>query len=256
MGNIEFLLNNIEEDTTVWRYIDIYQLISMLTDKKLFFSRLDTLNDPSEMTFPALNKKVFSISGMQHRKILYEYIDELKKNSFVNCWHINNAESQAMWRLYLSSYDGVAIKSTVKKICESYLDSAEIKIVKILYLDFNEKDLKNYENGLIYKNGYKYLYMYKDISWEYEKEIRMIYQETPGKKEDIDNDEEYLLNDDNMKYGRAFKFNLDLLIERIVFSPLISDWKIEVIKSIINKYGFKFNNQSSNFSRHQFFESV
>ena len=34
----------------------------------------------------------------------------------VNCWHINEHESAAMWDLYLKSNEGIAIQSTYQKL--------------------------------------------------------------------------------------------------------------------------------------------
>jgi len=36
------------------------------------------------------------------------------KNSFISCWHYNLTESGAMWRLYLKSNEGIAIRTTTK----------------------------------------------------------------------------------------------------------------------------------------------
>lgn len=35
---------------------------------------------------------------------------------YANCWHVNANESTAMWRLYLSAHDGVAIKTSFSRM--------------------------------------------------------------------------------------------------------------------------------------------
>src|SRR4051812_13772384 len=41
-----------EDDTPIWRYMDITKSLSLLKESVLYFSRLDTFDDPFEGSYP------------------------------------------------------------------------------------------------------------------------------------------------------------------------------------------------------------
>lgn len=41
---------------------------------------------------------------------------------YISCWHMNEYESAAMWKLYAKSSDAIAIQTTFQKLCESIGD--------------------------------------------------------------------------------------------------------------------------------------
>jgi len=99
-------------DTTmpVWRYLSLAKLISFLSDRALYFARSDLLGDPHEGTITVHNAA----------NIMTQFCDPLQPDlivkvrkmwrlfTYVSCWHLNNIESEAMWKLYCPSNDGVA----------------------------------------------------------------------------------------------------------------------------------------------------
>lgn len=52
-------------------------------------------------------------------KSVYDRSEKDKKRVFVNCWHLNEYESAAMWDLYLKNEEGVAIQTTFNRIKKS-----------------------------------------------------------------------------------------------------------------------------------------
>jgi len=48
------------------------------------------------------------------------------KFNAINCWHMNDHESAAMWKLYLKSDEGIAIQSTYRKLKDAITDDDEI----------------------------------------------------------------------------------------------------------------------------------
>ena len=61
-------------------------------------------------------------------------LDHLKLNSlvfkhlnFFNCWHMNDAESDAMWKIYIymRGGDGVAIRSTAGRLMDCFTETPE-----------------------------------------------------------------------------------------------------------------------------------
>jgi len=82
----------VTENIRIWRYMDLSKLLSLLDTRALFFCRVDRLGDPFEATTPRASPVTR----------LPEFDRYRRENAVVNCWHVNEHESAAMWRLYLS----------------------------------------------------------------------------------------------------------------------------------------------------------
>lgn len=89
----------------------------------------------------------------------------------VNCWHANEHESAAMWKLYLKSDEGIAIQSTYKRLKESIIDDEDVLIGKVNYID--------YETDIIDPNNQYGSLIHKRKSFEHEKEIRAVITKWP-----------------------------------------------------------------------------
>ena len=165
-----------DDDSQLWRYMDFTKFVSMLDTKTLFFSRLDKLEDKYEGTLskPTLAWVERSLESQPaERKAnwskMLEVYKSFKAHMFVNCWHINEHESAAMWDLYLKSDEGVAVRTTFKRIKES-LSSCPYSVdaSKVRYVD--------YETELIPVGGDTSIYypvVHKRKSYEHENELRL-----------------------------------------------------------------------------------
>jgi hypothetical protein len=58
----------------------------------------------------------------------------------VNCWHINEDESAAMWQLYGAAGSGIAIESS-KANLESALKGDGIFVDQVRYMDFDRDEI-------------------------------------------------------------------------------------------------------------------
>ena len=84
--------------------------------------------------FVKLPSKYTQKTGTYRRKFL--------ENVSINCWHANDTENAAMWRVYLSSQEGIAIKSSIKKLKKSFMNNKEDKIY-IGDIQYNDYELSN-----------------------------------------------------------------------------------------------------------------
>lgn len=150
----------------IWRYMDVYQLISILERGELYFSRADQFDDDWEGSLPtprveALRDEYEGIESKSGSDIFESSIRlyrMLPIRRFVNCWHINNTGSQLMWNNY---GDGsIAIESTYEDLSESLgdvnrsefssgfeemigepaEDGSHISIFEVEYRNFQEED--------------------------------------------------------------------------------------------------------------------
>src|SRR5438876_753236 len=122
-----------ESDSVMtWRYMSFSKLMALLHGCALHFTRIDQLQDRFEGARPVANLRdpgrleeytVFGDTshlseGQKH--LLAQAIvapHPLDRQVVaVNCWHMNDHESAAMWPLYVQGNEGVAIQSTVGRL--------------------------------------------------------------------------------------------------------------------------------------------
>lgn len=193
--------------------------------------------------FVKLPSKYTQKTGTYRRKFL--------ENVSINCWHANDTENAAMWRVYLSSQEGIAIKSSIKKLKKSFMNNKEDKIYigDIQYNDYELsnininteeylQDIKNIVNrekelsdSEAFNTLYKYyfpLIMSKRKEFEYGKEIRLL---SPIKQSTRD---VRIKND-----GKLVDADLEILIDSIVVSPNATDWFVNLVKDTMKSYNLE-----------------
>lgn len=241
-----------DETEKVWRYMDFPKLVSILDKSSLFFSRGDSFSDPFEGSYPLLN-----VLGRNHippnltapdipkyqkaMASMGEINKHWPKHVSINCWHLNNHESAAMWQLYLQSNEGVAIQSTYKKLKDCFAPSSQdVHLGLIKYIDY-EKDFFAADNML---NSF----VHKRKSFEHEKEVRALVMKWPtGGGNGVDFSQTTIVG------GINVQIDLELLIENIYVSPLSPQWFVDVVSSTIQKYGFLFPIIQSNLNKSPIF---
>lgn len=219
-------------NTKVWRYIDFAKLVSLLSRSQLFFPRADRLGDPFEGSYPKKNVAKRSEESKELGNELAKYIPSMLSKifkkwcsyTFISCWHLNNYESAAMWKLYLQGGEGIAIQSTVKRLCDSFRPCKQDVYVGLVdYVDYDEDLIGNSPLSS---------FLHKRKSFEHEREVRAIFQ----KKVDI----LAARLPRKQKRGYYLAVDLSILVERVYVSPFSQDWFFELVKSIITTYKMNF----------------
>jgi len=253
-----------ELNLTVWRYMDLDKFESLLKNNALFFCRPDRFPDPYEGSIPRkeadarfnIEKNITESYGYEFDPIKAQNNIEqtsknhrqFKKQHIINCWHINNSENDSMWRLYLTSNDGIAIKTTVDKLLDSFSNSKEkIYCSKVRYLDY-ENDV--WYDEIDYPIGSYNMFIpliHKRLEFKQEEEIRLIY-----KIEDVDDFDKFWKQQPNQN-GKNIKVEIENLIDKVYTAPTSDDYQIDKIKQIISKYNFDFEVQKSNLSKEPYY---
>ena len=105
------------ENRTIWRYVDFTKFVSLLETQKLFFARADQFEDPYEGSWSSAGVRLLrdpaQNGGLPSHAVeqLVAYSGVQQKEMFISCWYANESESAAMWKLYLQSNEGVAIRT-------------------------------------------------------------------------------------------------------------------------------------------------
>ena len=206
----------------MWRYMSLAAFVSVVQTKRLFFARLDSLEDPYEgrMLVPQrLAQYLIVGEGILHvqrrsRDAMIRLQAEARAKLCINCWHINEGESAAMWALY-SKESGIAIQSTVRRLQQSF--SAERRTVyvgQVEYYDFDQVDF-------VLPRRWMSLHMAKRKSFAHERELRAVAEASP----------------DGKNKGVPVSVDPRVLIERIYVSPVAPNWHAAVVRGILQNYG-------------------
>jgi hypothetical protein len=154
----------------------------LILEKRLWFTRCDNLGDRHEGSLP--KKIVEERNARLDNEILedpskYEEIQKVKRifergsclsrlEKFASCWTFNDPESLLMWKLYTTNSSGIAIESSVSRICNCFVrkpndffERHEMTIANTIYEDFIGLD--NIERDPVF---------YKRHAYKYENEIR------------------------------------------------------------------------------------
>jgi len=109
------------DNARLWRYMDLAQFLSILDKQALFFPSVATLAkaDPYEGEPLPTKLRAAQARGAAALHAFRLNCEVFKYLNFYNCWHMNDSESDAMWKVYLKGSQGIAIQSTVARIKSS-----------------------------------------------------------------------------------------------------------------------------------------
>jgi hypothetical protein len=209
-------LDDPPDNAVVWRYMNLEKLLSILIDRALFFASASTLRkddqhegQPTQSEIDALGVDLDTARELERR--LHKPTEQLL---FFNCWHMNDSESDAMWKVYVNGIGGVAIRSTVARLKGCFEDSPkDISIGRISY-DNNDN---HYEHALR-------RFMRKKPAFKHEQEVRLVLYDAFLKHRG--------------KHGLLIPIDVNVLIEKIVVSPRAEDWFISIVKSVVTRFEY------------------
>nr|WP_088327601.1 DUF2971 domain-containing protein [Bacillus cereus] len=222
-----YTVPNIEtSDKSIWRYMDFSKFVALLDQESLFFTKPAKFFDPYEGAFSErdfyklVGEPVSYIPDIKmdydaHRSRVIQQSREFLDYVGVSCWHLNRAESAAMWDLYLKSGEGIAIRSTISNLYNGLNSN-----VHRMY--FGEVQYINYLQDMASVNTFETLF-YKRESFSHEKEFRVIV---------FDGDASQYVGE----YGANIKCDLNQVIEEIYISPTAPKWFAETVASVVKKY--------------------
>lgn len=262
------------EESKLWRYMGLPKYLSILQDRSLFFCSLEMMarTDPFEGTLPAsrfVHRKWASIDDVPEHirdKFLRPDIAELRirqayasrKSYFINCWHLSEFESAAMWDIYSRKNEAIAIKSSESRFQAAFANAHhDIMGGKIVYGDYFDEDFEMDDS-----NAFTPV-LHKRNSFFYEQEYRLVYWDTsiiskqirsqngffrwnghvvpditgsgitnvPRSEEEIENLP--------VKPGHSINCDINALVEAIYISPSAKDWFLNVVKDVSLKYGLE-----------------
>lgn len=227
-------------ETVLWRYMDFAKFVAMLNSGGFYFARADKLGDPFEGARGLASRKAewtdFTLN--YYREALRTlpgrigppdeaYVEreaarlnaefermgeEDVRSTFVSCWHANDGESEAQWRLYApGSSSGLAVRTKFGMLDQSLDQSVDVKAGYVRYVDFAK----------VFAGSYDRVF-WKRASLSHENEVRAVVGP---------------LNEQTQDEGLIVKANLTAGIDAVVVSPYAPPWFDDLVRDTLNRFG-------------------
>ena len=232
-----------DNNQKIWRYMDFSKYVDLLTTSELHFTRADKLEDPYDcggMQFFGEQYKQFSSANPQVKERTRQVNTFERLFVYLNCWHMNNDQSAALWKLYSENkYERIAIQTTFEKLdSEIKLKWSRdgIRISKVKYdLENAGEPIGNPPEGRLFSIlGWANI-IYKRPSFAHEKELRaFIFQGYDKRKENDTLRNEAHLKKLMKERDKFIRIPIDpaKLIEKVYVSPHAKDLFVELVKKV------------------------
>lgn len=207
--------------------MDFTKFVDLLINNSIFFCRIDNFEDTFEGHPTKGILKFAEAVGNPYASLEYyeraELLQGLRKLYYINCWHQNDYESAAMWKLYLKSNEGIAIQTNFKRLQDSIIDKRDVTGGLVEYVDYDKHEYWG-ENLTEY-------FILKRMSFSYENEFRLflIPESVPigdGLKE---------IENGPFGVGTNVEFDISQLIESVYLSPTSPSWFSDLVKKTITQ---------------------
>lgn len=224
---------DISPDTKLWRYMSFAKFVELLRTKNLPLPSAMMFEDPyegacgkakntdllveylSNIVDNRIQKKgELQVEPDTVKEIIskaHKYYNDLgasnKYFTFISCWHENETESEAMWKLYTQKQpEGIAIQTTFGALKQT-INDPDVQIGRVSYVD--------YEETFFTSDSY---FWYKRKFFEHEREVRVMM---------IPDDDLRKKMVEDYKRGTIvvnLPIDLEILINNVYVSPYADVW--------------------------------
>ena len=216
-------------DAVLWRYMDFTKFVSLLEKQALFFSTPDNLGDPfegsiTERDVEYRDRWIASVPGITGTIIRSDYprvIKSIRLQTFINCWHISNYESEAMWKLYSNTGSGIAVKTNFNSFKLSFVCKEDVHIGVVKYIDHDKHNIP------VEIEKFKERFLFKRKSFEYENEMRAMVLGLPDESPSRLN---------AYSTGKYFEVDLAKLIKEVIVYPFAPEWFLQLVDAVTRRY--------------------
>ena len=240
MHEAEIPIDAPDNNQHIWRYMDFSKYVDLLTTGELHFTRADKLEDPydcSAMQFLDEPYKHLSSAHPQGRERTRQVNTFDRLFVYLNCWHMNDVESAALWRLYSENrYETIAIQTTYGKFESEISDKWPQDGIRISRVKYDPENAGEPVSGgrLFSSSGWENI-IYKRPSFAHERELRaFIFQRVDKLRENCTlRNEAHLERLMKERPGHIrIRITPSDLIERVYVSPHANDLFLELVRNV------------------------
>lgn len=214
------------------RYMNFEKYVYLLNDG-LFCPKSSLFEDQWE--------GLISQPDKQNDKNYIERFAKAREWVYVSCWHMETAESYAMWKIYGEHQYAICIETTTDKLerlLQNNLNSAlAIYSCNVVYGSPHERvqgpafsNLRE-ANSVLEQGLWPYATNHgiKHIAYSFEREFRLLII-----------DERFNVESQNALPGITIKITPKEIIEAVIVSPRAPDWFYKIVSDISSGYGLSF----------------
>lgn len=231
------------DETVIWRYMSFAKFMSILERNELYFSCATNQKDKTEGQYSDLTKRDIesSLEGINPndenlpsvKNLISRLMSEPEKDKsqfFLSCWHNNEHESMNMWKKYVKNKEGICIKSNIGKLKES-ISHCVYPAVHIFETIYYNNDIS--KTPVVTDKRAVERFIYKREEFEHENEIRALAGAYSG-------DDDWFRHESVIEHNGIYvPISPKILIDKIYVCPKSPDWFLELLKSILIKYGLE-----------------
>lgn len=233
-----------DPDASLWRYMDLWKLASMLSTGGLWMCRLDLFRseDPFEGTVPksyvdeaaqreeAVKDQLRRAGhSVPHQSPPSEFVEVpgvfemFASGLYTNCWNLGGHESNALWRIYCGQSGGIALRSTFNRLRNGV--SANCHVGMVRYIDHAAEHLQR-------ENGFEPALLKRRV-FDYEREVRIVKMRSEN------------LFEPQPPTGVVEVVDLNALICEVRTSPYSPPGYREAVQAVVERFGYAFKVSSS-----------
>lgn len=233
-----------DHDSRIWRYMRIKYFVDLLQRRALYFRRLDRLEDQfegafSDDAFEQAAKDLVPIArhfGIEHPEgvddldaallAMLSSEESMRASTFINCWHRNDYESFAMWKLFArdseTNHGGIAILSTKGRLWKSVTPDQQEPVAVMGDVAYYDRRTESMPSPC--------QWVCKDQMFSWEKEVRISTFNSPT---------EYGVMGFNADHpdGLHLPTDLHLLIEAVVLPPGSEQEEHARMRNLLDEFG-------------------
>jgi hypothetical protein len=221
-------------DMPLWRYVSFARFVSMLQTKSLPMVPAALMEDRFEGSFPQMNNpdnrvtRALAAGGTQptpsQRRVLEDDLlrisRRLRDGVLLSCWHANETESVAMWKLY--AQDAICLMSDYRSLCQVLHAPTEpsddypeggFRVGQVAYINYRMESIDN--------PHYLAAYMHKRREFAHEREVRAVYVERTPPERPVTKLVPIVLRD---------------LVHGVVLAPGTQRWFMDCVAGLLDKY--------------------
>ena len=156
----------------LFRFLSLENTSRFLESGNLWFSRADRFGDKMECVL---------ISDLEKDSPDFEKVEKRKKRTLINCWHLADEESLAMWDTYSKTDEERRVftirfrrDDLTKLVTSSSISLTHTEIKRRIYGRVSYKDLLS--SAELTKKKVKFNAFRKESAFKYESEYRFVIQ--------------------------------------------------------------------------------
>lgn len=211
--------------TQVWRHISLYQLLSLLEQKSVWFSGLSKLEDKFEGSYTLRDsRRLEQLSAFSRltpgaparikRDSVARLLKEIRERVYVSCWYVGTDESAALWRRTVRGGESVAIQTSYRDLELAF--GRQLFAGSVRYIDYQSRRIPD---GSVLNP-----FFCKRPIFKHENELRLLL---------------YLPNEVTTANGHYVRATPRRLIRRVMLAPYTASWVKETLDAVLHKYGLK-----------------